>query len=99
MIVVQNEGEMQKALDSSQAIASNAFGIGDVYIERYLPRARHIEVQILGDSHGNVIHLGERECSIQRRHQKLIEEAPSPALTPDLRRELIEAGVIAGREP
>ena len=97
MIVVQNEGELQKSLDSSQAIASNAFGIGDVYIEKYLPRARHIEVQILGDSHGNVIHLGERECSIQRRHQKLIEEAPSPALTPELRRELTEAGVRAAK--
>jgi pyruvate carboxylase subunit A len=97
MIVVQNEGELQKSLDSSQSIASNAFGIGDVYIEKYLPRARHIEVQILGDSHGNVIHLGERECSIQRRHQKLIEEAPSPALTPELRRELTEAGVRAAK--
>jgi pyruvate carboxylase subunit A len=97
MIVVHDEGELQKSLDSSQSIASNAFGIGDVYIEKYLPRARHIEVQILGDSHGNVIHLGERECSIQRRHQKLIEEAPSPALTPELRRELTEAGVRAAK--
>jgi len=97
MIVVQNEGELQKSLDSSQAIASKVFGIGDVYIERYLPRARHIEVQILGDSLGNVIHLGERECSIQRRHQKLIEESPSPALTPELRRELTEAGVRAAK--
>jgi pyruvate carboxylase subunit A len=97
MIVVHSEGDLQKALNSSQAIASTAFGIGDVYIERYLPRARHIEVQILGDSHGNVIHLGERECSIQRRHQKLIEESPSPALTPELRRELTEAGVRAAK--
>jgi pyruvate carboxylase subunit A len=97
MIVVQNEGDLQKSLASSQAIASNTFGIGDVYIEKYLPRARHIEVQILGDSQGNVIHLGERECSIQRRHQKLIEEAPSPALTPELRRELTEAGVRAAK--
>jgi len=97
MVVVQSEGDLQKALSSSQSIASTAFGIGDVYIERYLPHARHIEVQILGDSHGNVIHLGERECSIQRRHQKLIEESPSPALTPDLRRELTAAGVRAAK--
>jgi pyruvate carboxylase subunit A len=97
MIAVYKEEDLQKALDSSQAIASKAFGTANVYIEKYLPRARHIEVQILGDSQGNVIHLWERECSIQRRHQKLIEEAPSPALTPELRRELTEAGAKAAR--
>jgi pyruvate carboxylase subunit A len=97
MIAVYTERDLQKALDSSGAIASKAFGTATVYIEKYLPHARHIEVQILADSHGNVIHLWERECSIQRRHQKLIEEAPSPALTPELRREITEAGVKAAR--
>ncbi len=97
MIAVYTERELQKALDSSEAIASKAFGAATVYLEKYLPRARHIEVQILADSHGSVIHLWERECSIQRRHQKLIEEAPSPALTPELRREITEAGVRAAR--
>ena len=79
------KGNWLKALESTQAIATTTFGLCDVYIEKYLPNPRHIEFQILGDSHGNVIHLGERECSIQRRHQKLIEESPSPAVTPEMR--------------
>ena len=80
MTIAANEGELPEALESTQAIAVNTFGIGDVYIEKYLPDPRHIEFQILADSQGNVVHLGERECSIQRRHQKLIEESPSTAL-------------------
>ncbi len=88
MTIVSNDRELEKALESTQTIAKNTFGLSDVYIEKYLPNPRHIEFQILADSKGNVIHLGERECSIQRRHQKLIEESPSPALTPDLREKI-----------
>jgi pyruvate carboxylase subunit A len=85
MTVVAGEMELESALQSTQAIAANAFGIGEVYLEKYLANPRHIEFQVLADSQGNVIHLGERECSIQRRHQKLIEESPSTAITPQLR--------------
>jgi pyruvate carboxylase subunit A len=97
MTIVENEGELAKALESTQAIAATTFGIADVYIEKYLTNPRHIEFQLLGDSHGNVIHLGERECSIQRRHQKLIEESPSPVVTPKLRKEMGERAVNAAR--
>lgn len=92
MTIVENEKELAKALESTQAIAATTFGICDVYIEKYLTNPRHIEFQLLGDSHGNVIHLGERECSIQRRHQKLIEESPSPAVTTKMRAKM---GAIA----
>jgi pyruvate carboxylase subunit A len=85
MTIVANERELAEALESTQAIAATTFGIADVYIEKYLSNPRHIEFQILGDSKGNAIHLGERECSIQRRHQKLIEESPSAAVTPAMR--------------
>jgi pyruvate carboxylase subunit A len=85
MTIVVNEGELAKAVESTQAIATTTFGLRDIYIEKYLFNPRHIEFQILGDSKGNVIHLGERECSIQRRHQKLIEESPSPVVTPVMR--------------
>ncbi len=85
MTIAADEDELPQALESAQAVARNAFGVGDVYIEKYLPDPRHIEFQILADSQGNVVHLGERECSIQRRHQKLIEESPSPALDAEMR--------------
>ena len=85
MTIVANEGELAYALESTQAIATTTFGLCDVYIEKYLANPRHIEFQLLGDAHGNAIHLGERECSIQRRHQKLIEESPSVAVTPEMR--------------
>jgi len=97
MTIAAGEDELSKALESAQAVARNAFGIGDVYLERYLPDPRHIEFQILADSQGNVVHLGERECSIQRRHQKLIEESPSPALDAGTRRRMGEVAVTAAR--
>jgi pyruvate carboxylase subunit A len=97
MTIVESEGELEKALESTQAIAATTFGIANVYIEKYLTNPRHIEFQLLGDSHGNAIHLGERECSIQRRHQKLIEESPSPAVTPKLRKEMGERAANAAR--
>jgi len=97
MTIVANEGELASALESTQAIATTTFGLGDVYMEKYLSDPRHIEFQILADSKGNVIHLGERECSIQRRHQKLIEESPSPALTPRLRGKMGKVAANAAR--
>ncbi len=97
MTIVEGEGDLSKALSSTQAIATAAFGIGGVYIERYLPDPRHIEFQVLADVQGNVVHLGERECSIQRRHQKLIEESPSPALDAATRRSMGEVAVNAAR--
>jgi pyruvate carboxylase subunit A len=97
MTIVANEGELAKALESTQAIATTTFALADVYIEKYLSNPRHIEFQILGDSKGNAIHLGERECSIQRRHQKLIEESPSPAVTPEMRAKMGEVAAKAAR--
>jgi pyruvate carboxylase subunit A len=90
MTIVADAKELLKALESTRAIAKTTFGLGNVYIEKYLFNPRHIEIQIVGDSGGNVIHLGERECSIQRRHQKLIEESPSTALTPSMRAKMGE---------
>jgi acetyl-CoA carboxylase biotin carboxylase subunit len=88
MRVVRSADELPAALKTANREAEAAFGVGDVYLEKYVEAARHIEIQVLGDHHGNVVHLGERECSIQRRHQKLIEEAPSVALTEKQRRRL-----------
>jgi pyruvate carboxylase subunit A len=97
MTIVMNEGELAHALESTQAIATTTFGLCDIYMEKYLSNPRHIEFQLLGDSHGNAIHLGERECSIQRRHQKLIEESPSVAVTPRLRKKMGEIAANAAR--
>ncbi len=93
MRVANDAEEFPRAFQMARSEALSAFGNGDVYVEKYLLRPRHIEFQILGDTHGNVIHLGERDCSVQRRHQKLIEEAPSPAMTPALRERMGEAAV------
>ncbi len=95
MRVVESPEALPKAFDAARREAEAAFGDGSVYVEKYLDRPRHVEIQILGDAHGNVVHLGERECSIQRRHQKLVEEAPSPVLTPEERRAMGEAAVRA----
>lgn len=98
MRVVKALDQLQDSLDAARAEAKGAFGNADVYLERYLVNPRHIEFQVLGDSYGNAIHLGERECSIQRRHQKLIEEAPSPAVDDETRNELGAAVVAAVRD-
>ena len=97
MTIVGNEGALAKALESTQAIATTTFGVCDVYIEKYLSHPRHIEFQILGDSKGSAVHLGERECSIQRRHQKLIEESPSAVVTPAMRAKMGEIAAKAAR--
>jgi len=88
MRVVRAPGELSQAVKTAQREAEAAFGVGDVYLEKYVESPRHVEFQILGDHHGGMIHLGERECSIQRRHQKLLEESPSPALSEKMRRKM-----------
>ena len=93
MRIVQDEGSIEGQFGTASEEAEKAFGDGAIYLEKYLVEPRHIEFQVFADSHGNAIHLGERECSIQRRHQKLLEEAPSPALTPELRERMGNAAV------
>ncbi|MBA3513861.1 MAG: acetyl-CoA carboxylase biotin carboxylase subunit [Pyrinomonadaceae bacterium] len=95
MRIVRSEDDLGRALEGASTEAAAAFKDGTVYIERYVEGPRHIEIQVLADEHGNCIHLGERECSIQRRHQKLLEEAPSPVLSPELRNQMGEAAVAA----
>ncbi len=97
MRVAQSSGELLKSFGMARQEAEKSFGNPGVYIEKYLENPRHIEIQILADKHGNVIHLGERDCSIQRRHQKLLEESPSPALSPELREKMGEAAVRAAK--
>jgi acetyl-CoA carboxylase, biotin carboxylase subunit len=93
MRVAKNADEFAQSFTLAQNEALSAFGNGSVYIEKYLARPRHVEIQVMGDKHGKVVHLGERDCSVQRRHQKLIEEAPSPALTEDIREQMGDAAV------
>ncbi|HEY8849954.1 MAG TPA: acetyl-CoA carboxylase biotin carboxylase subunit [Thermoanaerobaculia bacterium] len=91
--VCGSEGDLQGAFDTARSEAERAFGSADVYIEKYLEHARHIEIQVFGDTHGRIVSLGERECSIQRRHQKLIEESPSTAITHEVRKAMGDAAI------
>ena len=97
MRIVEKESEFQEQMERAVSEAISAFGDGAVFIEKYVSQPRHIEFQIFGDQHGNVVHLFERECSIQRRHQKVVEEAPSSVLTPELRKKMGEAAVNAAK--
>ncbi|HEV2139954.1 MAG TPA: acetyl-CoA carboxylase biotin carboxylase subunit, partial [Candidatus Dormibacteraeota bacterium] len=97
MKVVESEKELASAIESTSQAARSAFGDATVYLERYVRKPRHIEIQVVCDSHGNAVHLGERECSIQRRHQKIMEETPSPALTPEIRAAMGDAAIRAAR--
>ena len=100
IVVAQTKDDLLKAMKAASAVAEASFGDGSVFVEKFLHKPRHIEVQVLADQHGNVLHYGERECSIQRRFQKLVEEAPSPVVTPEIRREMgrvaTEAAKYAG---
>jgi len=98
MRVVSAESEMAAAWRDASSEALNAFGDARLYLEKYVDRPRHIEIQIFGDAQGRIVHLGERECSVQRRHQKVIEESPSPIMTPELRRSMGEAAVRLAKE-
>ncbi|PWK17422.1 acetyl-CoA carboxylase biotin carboxylase subunit [Xanthomarina spongicola] len=93
MRVVEKESEFESQINRAISEATSAFGDGSVFIEKYVTSPRHIEIQVMADAHGNVIHLFERECSIQRRHQKVVEEAPSSVLTPELRKKMGEAAI------
>jgi propionyl-CoA carboxylase alpha chain len=97
MRIVESESELLEAVASARREAGSAFGDDTVFLEKYVRAPRHVEVQIFGDTHGNVVHLFERDCSIQRRYQKVVEESPSPAVTPELRERLGSAAVAAGK--
>jgi len=93
MRIAQNEEDLRATFHAARSEAQAAFKNGDLYVEKLIERPRHVEIQILGDQHGNVVYLGERDCSLQRRHQKLVEESPSPAVDPELRKRMGEAAV------
>ena len=97
MRLVSQASELQRALEGAHQEAKSAFGDGSLLLERALLAPRHIEIQMIADGHGNLIHMGERDCSVQRRHQKLIEEAPSPSVNPALRRRLGDAALALAR--
>ncbi|MCL1846605.1 MAG: acetyl-CoA carboxylase biotin carboxylase subunit [Coriobacteriia bacterium] len=98
MRIVESPDQLESLFNAAKAEAQAAFGNDEVYLEKYLLRPRHIEIQVLADTHGNALHLCERDCSIQRRHQKLVEEAPSPAVSPELRARMGETALMAVRE-
>ena len=98
MRVVERAADLPASLEQAQREALTAFGCDEVFVEKFVKRARHIEVQLLGDSHGNLLHVCERDCSVQRRHQKVVEVAPAPNLTPDIRQQLLDSAVKIGRE-
>jgi acetyl-CoA carboxylase biotin carboxylase subunit len=98
MRIARNEMSLIAGFHAARAEAEAAFGDGTVYLEKFVENPRHIEVQILADKHGKIVHLGERDCSIQRRHQKLIEESPSPSLTPELRERICQSAVRVAQE-
>ncbi len=93
MRLVRQPDEMAKLFMAARGEAEAAFGNPGLYVEKFIERPRHVEIQLLADSYGNVVHLGERDCSIQRRHQKLLEESPSPAITPEIRKQMGDAAV------
>ncbi|TAE30490.1 MAG: acetyl-CoA carboxylase biotin carboxylase subunit [Cytophagales bacterium] len=97
MRIVENDDEFDEQMDRAVSEAISAFGDGSVFIEKYVTSPRHVEIQVLGDHHGNIIHLFERECSVQRRHQKVVEEAPSAVLTPEIRAEMGRCAVDVAR--
>ncbi len=97
MRLVHDEAEVGQAIQSARSEATNAFGSGELILEKAVMNGRHVEIQIFGDTHGNVIHLGERDCSVQRRHQKIVEESPSPAVDAALREKMGQAAVNAGK--
>jgi len=97
MRLVSNEADLPAAFDGARREATSAFGDGTVYLEKAIERPRHIEIQVFGDTHGTIVHLGERDCSVQRRHQKVIEEAPSPVVSPELRAKMGAAAVAAAK--
>ena len=97
MRIVNDENQFEEQMERAVSEATSAFGDGSVFIEKYITRPRHIEFQILGDKHGNIVHLFERECSIQRRHQKVVEEAPSAILTPEIRDAMGNAAINVAR--
>jgi acetyl-CoA carboxylase biotin carboxylase subunit len=98
MRMAKNEEELRQLYPVATAEALSAFGNGSLYLERFFTQPRHIEIQLIGDKHGNMVHLGERDCSVQRRHQKLIEESPSPAVTPEIRKKMGEVAVRGALE-
>ncbi len=98
MRIVEKEAELNDAVESAKREAGSSFGDDTVFLEKWLDTSRHVEIQIIGDTHGNLVHCFERECSIQRRHQKIIEEAPSPAVTPEIRKSMGDAAIKAAQK-